>query len=119
MNQVLNILVCDENQTFFRYFRKTFPEFNFSFFSDEKKDAFLIDKFDRIIFIQEGPIEEYMIFFTQFEEKIPIIFGIYERRPIPAKYQIILTTNVKILYLLETKKEISNQLKEYFDNVVL
>lgn len=116
MSQRLNILVCDQNQTFFRYFRKIFPEFNFSFFSDIKDDIFSFEKFDHIIFIQEGPVEEYTAFFKQFEEKIPIIFGIFNRKPIPAKYQINETSNVKLLYMLETKREIGIQLKNYIEN---
>lgn len=55
MSQQLKILVCDQNQTFFRYFRKRFQKFKFSFFSDVKKDISSFNGFDWIIFIQEGP----------------------------------------------------------------
>jgi len=119
MSQVLNILVCDQNQTFFRYFRKTFPEFSFSFFLNVKEDISSFEEFDHIIFIQEGPVEEYMMFFKQFEEKISIIFGIYSRKPIPAKYEINESSHVKLLYMLETKIEISRELKKYFGVIVL
>jgi len=117
MNQELKILVCDQNQTFFRYFRKRFPEFKFSFFSDVKKDISSFNEFHWIIFIQEGPIEEYMSFFEEFEEKIPIIFGVYRRIPIPTKYQINKTNTVRLLYMLEAKKEISAQLRKHFNMI--
>lgn len=116
MKQEIKILVCDKNQTFFRYFRKKFPQVNFSFFSNVKEESFSFDEFDQIIFIQEGPVEEYMVFFKQFEDKIPIIFGIFNRKPVSAKYQINEISNIKLLYMLETKREISVQLKNYIES---
>ncbi len=112
MKQELKILVCDKNQTFFRYFRKKFPQVNFSFFSNVKEESFSFDEFDQIIFIQE----DYIVFFKQFDEKIPIIFGIFNRKPVSSKYQINETSNVKLLYMLETKREISVQLKNYIES---
>lgn len=119
MRQELKILVCDRNQTFFRYFRKRFPDVNFSFFSDVKNGSFSFNEFNLILFIQEGPIEEYMTFFKLFEVNPPLIFGVYKRKPVPAKYQIDQIGNVRFLYMLETKDEISNQLAKYFNNIIL
>lgn len=113
MCKKLKILVCDRNQVFLRYFEKRFSHCNFIFFSNVKDEFFSLDEFDRVIFIQEGPMEEYKTFFMLFDKSIPIIFGIYKRIPISAKYKIKETSNVRMLYMLETKQKISDQLREY------
>jgi len=118
MNKELKILVCDRNQTFFRFFKKRFPEFNFSYFSYVKKDLFLFNEFDGIIFIQEDPIKQYMPFFRQFEQNSSIIFGISKRKPLSDLDQIDEKKDM-LLYMLETKFEISDQLGKHFDNLVL
>ncbi|WP_166922170.1 hypothetical protein [Flavobacterium poyangense] len=118
MSQEVKILVCDQNQIFLRYFRKRFPEFKFVFYTDLKNNIFSFYEFDRIIFIQDGPLKEYIRFLRQFEGIIPMIFGIYMRKPISDKYEISEIANVNLLYLLETKTEISDQLKEYLDDIV-
>lgn len=118
MSQILKILVCDQNQVFFKYFQKAFPEFNFTFYFDKKDDVLLFNQFNRLIFIQEGPMEEYLAFFKEFEEEIPIIFGIYQKKPVTYKYQMNRSKNVDVLYLMETKKDINDQLKRWLDRTV-
>lgn len=66
------------------------------------------------LFLYRKAREEYMTFFKQLEENPSIILGIHQRIPIPVKYEINETSNVRLLYMLETKEEISTQLKKYF-----
>jgi hypothetical protein len=116
MSKILKILMFDRDKSFFRYFKRTFPDFDFVFYLDSEKDFFYPD-FNLILFIQEGAVEKHIMFLKLLEKEIPIVFGTYETMPFYKKHRKDQFSTAKVINMLESKENISSQLKIIIDNI--
>lgn len=116
MPKRFEILMFDRDKSFFKYFKRTFLDFDFIFYLDIEKN-FFYDDFNLVLFIQEGAIEKHIVFLKLFEKEIPIVFGTYETMPFYKKHRKDQFSTAKVINMLESKENISSQLKKIIDDI--
>lgn len=118
MPKRFKILMFDRDKSFFKYFKRTFPNFDFIFYLGIEKE-FFYDDFNMVLFIQEGAIEKHIVFLRLFEKEIPIVFGTYETIAFYKKHRKDQFNDTKLINMLESKENISSQLKKIIDDIAV
>lgn len=110
------ILVYDNNQFFYKYFKKVFTAYEFKFFSEDEIDEDL-EMSNLVIFIMERPIE-FIEFFRIYNKGIPIVFGTSEKNFYNRRHEMETICDLKLIDMSGTKMDVKQQLKTYLEAVL-
>ncbi|WP_300977717.1 hypothetical protein [Flavobacterium sp.] len=108
--EIKKILVCDTNRYFFNLLRKEFSQFDFIYYSDKEKRV----DYDFVIFLKNRSLECFE-FLEANKIRVPIIVAVFDEVNIYLKCQLWEKGVVSFIKTSNTKTEIKNQLKTYFE----
>lgn len=103
-------MVCDTNRAYFDFLRKEFSEYDFIYFSE--RDS--LEEYDYLIFFKNKSLGCFE-FLNAFDIKVPVIVAIFDELDFYLKVQLWEKGVVRFVSTKNSKIEIKNQLKVYFE----
>lgn len=107
MIQKRKILIYDNNQFYFKYFKKIFFEYDFKVFFEEDIEDDLIDA-HAVIFIMERSVE-FIEFLKIYNKGVSIVFGCFDRSFYIRRDEISSLYGINVIDISGTKMDIRDQ----------
>lgn len=109
MGQKKRILVYDNNQFFFKYFKRIFCEYEFKFFLEEDLEEDLVDC-SVVIFIMERA-SEFIEFLKIYNKDVTVLFGCFDKSFYIRRDEMASLYGIKVIDISGTKMDIKNQVE--------